>query len=246
LPCDRKMTRSHTACTSCMLCEVHRMPQRSCVARFLIFSRMSCAADGSKDAVGSSSNSSFGLFTSAFASAARVCSPDDSSPHLVWRKCARSNSSRSSSTRCRKPLIPYSSPKKRKFSATVKLPGSAAYTAAKLVPARARARCFARSISPISTSPLVGCNTPSIMLMVVVLPAPFGPSRPTISPGFTVNESSSSATIEPYVLRRLTARSAMRSAAAPDRAPDGVVPSDCAIKFDCGAFIGRRLCPAPC
>src|SRR5450631_3785206 len=86
LPCDKNSTRSHTASTSYMLCEVHKMPQRSRDAKFLIRSRMICAADGSKEAVGSSSKSNCGLLSTAFASAARVCSPDDSNPHLVSRK----------------------------------------------------------------------------------------------------------------------------------------------------------------
>ena len=71
---------------------------------------------------------------------------------------------------------------------TVKFPGRAAYTAAKFVRARARARCFAMSIPPISTLPVVAASTPSTMLMVVVLPAPFGPSRPTTSPRPTVKK----------------------------------------------------------
>jgi hypothetical protein len=115
------------------------------------------------------------------------------------------------------------------------------WEAAKLVLARARARCFARSIPSISTVPVVGCSTPSIMLIVVVFPAPFGPNRPTISPGFTVNESSSSATVEPNILRSLTARNAVRSHAVSDR----IVPPDREVKFGRGAFIGR-LCPAAC
>ena len=48
---------------------------------------------------------------------------------------------------------------------------------------RARAaRCVARSTPSMRIEPAVGSSTPRIMLMVVVLPAPFGPSRPTISP----------------------------------------------------------------
>ena len=52
-------------------------------------------------------------------------------------------------------------------------------------------RVFSRSarscISSPSTRtvPLVGGKMPSSMRMVVVLPAPFGPRKPTISPGAT-------------------------------------------------------------
>jgi len=204
LPCDSRSTRSHTASTSSILCEVHKIPQPSCAARPLIFSRMVCAAEGSSDAVGSSNSSNCGLLSSALASAARVCSPDDKSPHLVLRRCFKSNSLSNASTREPSASMAYKRPKKRRFSLTVRLPGNAAYTAAKLVRDRARARSFAISISPIETRPLVGSSTPKIMLMVVVLPAPFGPRRPTISPRLTVNDTSSSAVTAPYRLRRFT------------------------------------------
>src|SRR5271154_3856182 len=45
----------------------------------------------------------------------------------------------------------------------------------------------------ISILPEVGESTPSTMLMVVVLPAPLGPSRPTISPAPTSKLTSSTA-----------------------------------------------------
>src|SRR5208283_549910 len=111
LPCESSSTRLQTASTSYMLCDVHKMPHPSCAARPLIFSRMICAADGSSEAVGSSSSSNFGLLSSAFASAARVCSPEDSRPHFVRRRCFRSNSSSSSSTRAARPSMAYSRPK---------------------------------------------------------------------------------------------------------------------------------------
>jgi hypothetical protein len=56
-----------------MLWEVQRMPQPLYAARFLILSRMICAADGSREAVGSSRSSSRGRLMRALASAARVC-----------------------------------------------------------------------------------------------------------------------------------------------------------------------------
>src|ERR1700733_14149118 len=50
--------------------------------------------------------------------------------------------------------------------------------------------------------PEVGSSTPRIMLMVDVLPAPFGPRSPTISLRFTSKETPSTATVAPYCLRR--------------------------------------------
>src|SRR3984957_664021 len=76
-------------------------------------------------------------------------------------------------------------PNTRKFCSTVRLPGSGAYTAAKLVQDKALVRSAARSTPSIWICPALGSSTPRIMLIVVVLPAPFGPSRPTISPGAT-------------------------------------------------------------
>ena len=45
-------------------------------------------------------------------------------------------------------------------------------------------------------------RSPAIIETVVVLPAPFGPSRPTSCPRSTVNETSSTATSLPNVFRR--------------------------------------------
>ena len=53
------------------------------------------------------------------------------------------------------------------------------------------------------TVPESGARSPIAHSTVVVLPAPFGPRIPKISPGATVNEMSSTATRFPYVLRRL-------------------------------------------
>src|ERR1700686_446655 len=63
-------------------------------------------------------------------------------------------------------------------------------------------------------SPALGCSTPSTILMVVVLPAPLGPSRPTISPACTPKEMPSTATVVPYSLRRPSTRSAQPTAPA--------------------------------
>ena len=47
------------------------------------------------------------------------------------------------------------------------------------------------------SSPRSGVRSPSTHSIVVVLPAPFGPIRPKISPGWTSNETSSTATVRP-------------------------------------------------
>src|SRR5580704_12426135 len=52
-------------------------------------------------------------------------------------------------------------------------------------------------------SPAVGSSSPSSMAMVVVLPAPLPPSKPSTAPRGTEKVRSSTATISPYTLRRL-------------------------------------------
>ena len=50
----------------------------------------------------------------------------------------------------------------------------------------------------ISAVPSVGARQPVIIFIMVDLPAPFGPIKPTISPSSSVNEKLSSAVIFPY------------------------------------------------
>ena len=50
------------------------------------------------------------------------------------------------------------------------------------------------------TSPSSGDSSPTIMRKSVVLPAPFGPTSPTFSPGLSWNEASTNRTWRPYCL----------------------------------------------
>src|SRR5687767_6920322 len=50
--------------------------------------------------------------------------------------------------------------------------------------------------------PPPGRRIPAIARSVVVLPAPLGPTSPTISPGFASNERSWTATASPYRLEK--------------------------------------------
>ena len=50
------------------------------------------------------------------------------------------------------------------------------------------------------TSPSSGVSSPAIIRKSVVLPAPFGPTRPTFSPGLSWNEASTKRTCLPYCL----------------------------------------------
>src|SRR4051812_34279331 len=59
------------------------------------------------------------------------------------------------------------------------------------------------STPPTRTLPEVGSDSPAMIRMVVVLPAPFGPRKPKISPGRTESERSFTAMNSPYFLVRL-------------------------------------------
>src|SRR5438552_9400963 len=61
---------------------------------------------------------------------------------------------------------------------------------------------WARSWPLMVIRPLEGLSRPAMMRMVVVLPAPFGPRNPWISPGSTERLTPSTAVKEPYVLTR--------------------------------------------
>src|SRR3954454_21083797 len=54
------------------------------------------------------------------------------------------------------------------------------------------------------TAPRSGTVRPKTQRIVVVLPAPLGPRKPTILPGLALNEAPSSATTGPYRLVRST------------------------------------------
>src|SRR3954447_1089697 len=101
----------------------------------------------------------------------------------------------------------------RMFSSAVMLPNSRMFWNVRAIPSLVIAN---RLLPPMllpwnSTSPDVGAYTPVIALKQVVLPAPFGPIRPRISPGRMSNDTSSSATTPPnriVTLRRASSASA--------------------------------------
>src|SRR5512135_3280834 len=55
---------------------------------------------------------------------------------------------------------------------------------------RARSESLTTSYPAMTARPDVGGNTPHRMRMVVLLPAPLGPRKPTISPRSTANDTS--------------------------------------------------------
>src|SRR5688500_9324206 len=66
---------------------------------------------------------------------------------------------------------------------------------------RDNARAFVLTSTPATTAlPLVGASSPVSILMVVVLPAPFGPRNPKISPDCTLKLTAFTAVKSPNVL----------------------------------------------
>src|ERR671912_2147897 len=64
-----------------------------------------------------------------------------------------------------------------------------------------RRRVFGSTGAPAQrTSPVSAVASPNTQRIVVVLPAPFGPRKPTRRPGRAVNDSPSSAVTGPYRL----------------------------------------------
>ena len=179
-------------------------------------------ASGSRPAVGSSRNRICGRCTRPRATSRRRCMPPE---YVLTRRpaaSARSNRSSSSSARARTaaPRMPNRWPCRMRFSRPVaigSLPDFCATT-----PIRRRTWSGRLSTSRPCTTAVPWSGRASVVriLMVVDLPAPFGPSRPKITPRGTVMLSPSRARTPSrrprtaYVFTRPLASMAFPSSAA--------------------------------
>src|ERR1035437_4720213 len=68
--------------------------------------------------------------------------------------------------------------------------------------------------------PAVGCRSPARQLKNVLLPAPFGPIRPTMSPSVTLRSAPSTARKPPKLMTMPLASSSMSGPPCRDVAPD--------------------------
>src|SRR5688500_13015235 len=88
--------------------------------------------------------------------------------------------------------------------------------------------------------------SPTTMPNVVVFPAPFGPSRPTISPDATLT-STSRTTVRPLYdlvrpsVRRVAMRTLVAGGSAPCRLPNRHVALDQLVRAHCVGPPGRPL-----
>src|SRR3954451_8759104 len=179
---------------------------------------------GLNPAAGSSRHSSVGSVASARAISRRRWSPYGrlrASSSARRDRPMNSSSSRArsypccSSRRCRGsrnsalpiPVLWLASAPTRMFSRAVMLPNSRMFWNVRAMPSLVIAkRLFPPMLLPLNnTWPDVGAYTPVIVLKQVVLPAPFGPIRPRISPGRRSRDTSARATTPPK--RMVTLRS---------------------------------------
>src|SRR4051812_24767528 len=76
-----------------------------------------------------------------------------------------------------------------------------------MYPIRARASALPTGSPKIATEPALGATRPTTHRISVVLPAPFGPRRPRISPSATSSETPARATRSPNDFTRDSTRS---------------------------------------
>ena len=84
--------------------------------------------------------------------------------------------------------------------------------------ARAWSTYAISTVSPTRSTPASGSSSPTIIRKSVVLPAPFGPTMPTMPPGGSEKERSSNRSLSPKPLASLSAATTR----SPTRGPAGM------------------------
>ncbi len=161
---------------------------RPLAASARMVSQKACRLPTSMPVVGSSSTMRSGSGTSASANLRRCCSPPE---HAWTRRRAigpRPARSTTSVTRSRRPC---STAIACTVSSTVKSPSRPPVCITALTRPAATARPGASPYT--STVPALGVVSPRSRSTVVVLPAPLGPRKATISPGSTTRSTASTA-----------------------------------------------------
>ena len=150
-----------------------------------MYSHTTPRATGSRPTVGSSSTSSRGALISDWASSSRRIMPPEYVPAKREAASVSPIAESASSTRCLRTRRGTS--KSRANSSTFSTPVrfASADSACGTYPMARRTciGCTAASMPKTRTDPVPGVSSVVIIRIVVVLPAPFGPSSPYISPG---------------------------------------------------------------
>ena len=155
---------------------------------------------GSRPMVGSSKMTTLGWAKSASAMPTRWRKPLESWP--MRRPEARRTRSQSSITWLTRPsTLPASTSlrraRRRRYSSTRRSSGSGLFSGIYAMWRLASAGLSATETPQMEAQPDVPAIVPERIRMVVDLPAPFGPRKPTTSPGATENVRSSIAVSEP-------------------------------------------------
>src|SRR5688572_19428173 len=204
--------RSVTPITSSITCSTSRMVMPR-LRSFTIRSRSCAISSLFIPAAGSSSSRSRGRVASARASSSRRCSPNERlAASSSWR-AARPENSSSWAISPRTPLCPPSqrATKPRsarscgefcathRFCHTLSWPKRRMFWKVRAIPSCRRLWVGkpARFVPLKTISPDVSGNRPVTTFTAVLLPEPFGPIRPTISPSFTSRSSPSTALTPP-------------------------------------------------
>ena len=178
--------------------------------RVWMTSHISVRPRGSSPVVGSSRNSTGGSATSAPARSSRRRIPPEYVRAGRSAASPRLKLASSSRARSRLALRPrwYSRPIMSRFSKPVRYSSTAAYCPERPILLRTPAGLRSTSTPTTSAEPSSGCSRVERIRTTVVLPAPFGPSRPSTVPVGTEMSTPSSAVTLPYRLtspRALTA-----------------------------------------
>ncbi len=154
---------------------------------------------GSRPVVGSSRNRTGGLATSAAARSRRRRMPPEYV--LTGRSAASTRSKLSSSSRPRARAVlrsaPYRRPTMVRFSRPVRFSSTAAYCPARPIFSRSSVAWLTTSRPTTEAVPASGFNRVVSTRTNVVLPAPFGPSRPSTVPRATSRSTSTRARTSP-------------------------------------------------
>ena len=195
LPRSRITTDPHSSSMSCRLCELTMNVRSLSSDRIRLF--IADAVAGSRPAVGSSSSTSSGAPRNACAIAMRFNMPWLSVSGVFFATSASSTScsTRAASARAAAAENPCSSASIASWLCTG-TPFTNAASWGRIATRPCRSRCSGGRPST-STVPRVGRRNPHSTEKNVVLPAPFGPTRPIGAPASSVRSMRSSARVPP-------------------------------------------------
>ncbi len=213
-PATRK-TASSTISSSSMRMWLEMRIVRPSAASCRRSSRSCTRACGSSPDAGSSSSSTWGSWTRARASPSFCFCPRESTRAGTSARSAKVSRCSSSLARCSAAArgIPYRRPVTTSDSRAVSEGHAPSASGIQPTSRLASCGCVTGSTPPTRSSPSSGASSEASMSSRVVLPAPFGPTRPVIRPAWASNPTSRTAWTSPK--ERRTPLAAMPGAVIP-------------------------------